>query len=83
MAPLDRAKLVVARCRGGRWLVSEKMGRTGNAGIDFRMGSLVVFQPQRPTPRGHQETARFPHDWMDRHTARLAFLVSRILRRND
>jgi hypothetical protein len=60
MARLDCAKLVVARCRGGRWLVSEKMGRAGNAGIDFRTGSLVVFQPQRPTLRGHQKIVRFP-----------------------
>ena len=60
MARLDCAKLIVARCRGLRWVVSEKMGRAGNAGIDFRTGSLVVFQRQSPALRGHQETARFP-----------------------
>ena len=79
MAPLDCAELIVAGCRGGRWLVSEKMGRAGNAGIDFRTGSLVVFQPQRPARRRHQETARFPRG----SACYPPFLVSRILRQND
>jgi len=43
MVQPDGAKLAGAGCRGGRWLVSEKMGRAGNAAIDFQTGFLVVF----------------------------------------
>jgi len=45
MARVDFGKLVVAGGRGGRWPVSEKMGRAGNACIDFRTDFLVAFQP--------------------------------------
>jgi len=60
MARVDSGKLVVAGGRGGRWLVSEKMGRAGNAGIDFRTDFLVAFQPPEAAMHGGQETARFP-----------------------
>jgi hypothetical protein len=53
---MDAAALANIRWHGATLPMSEKMGRLGNAEIDFR----TISGRSRPTRRDRQETARFP-----------------------
>lgn len=55
----DYATLAVVVCRSGRWLVSGKIGRARNAGIDFRTGFLAISERSEQALSNHQETGRF------------------------
>ena len=57
---MDATALANVRWDGAMWRMSEKMGRLGNAEIDFRTGFRTISGRPRPTRRGRKETARFP-----------------------